>query len=62
MGTRGLLGIDAYGIPVDARVRIEELFKKVSRGECEPYELKDELDLWNLFEQYQDRFFTLFKK
>lgn len=62
MGTRGLLGIDAYGVPVDARVRIEELFKKVSRGECEPYELKDELDLWNLFEQYQDRFFTLFKK
>jgi len=62
MGTRGLLGIDAYGVPVDARVRIEELFKKVSRGECEPYELKDELDLWNLFEQYQDRFFALFKK
>jgi len=62
MGTRGLLDIDAYGVPVDARVRIEELFSKSLKGECEPYELKEELDLWNLFEQYQDRFFALFKK
>ena len=62
MGTRGLLDIDTYGVPVDARVRIEELFSKVSRGESEPYELKEELDLWNLFEDYQDRFFALFKK
>ncbi len=29
MGSRGLLDIDAEGIPVDARVRIDELFRKV---------------------------------
>jgi len=62
MGSRGLLDIDAGGIPVDARVRIDELFRKVSRGESEPRELKAELDRWNLFEEYEDRFFNIFKK
>ena len=62
MGSRGLLDIDAGGIPVDARVRIDELFRKVSGGESEPYELKAELDRWNLFEEYEDRFFNIFKK
>ena len=62
MEARGLLDIDASGIPADARIRIEELFKKVSRGEIEPRELKDELDRWGLFEEYEDRFFTIFKK
>jgi len=62
MGSRGLLDIDSRGIPVDARVRIEELFRKVSRGEIEPSELKEELDHWNLFEEYEDRFFAIFKK
>jgi len=62
MGSRGLLDIDAGGIPVDARVRIDELFRKVSRGEAEPRELKTELDRWNLFEEYEDRFFAIFKK
>ncbi|MCK5433818.1 MAG: hypothetical protein KAI42_00825, partial [Dehalococcoidales bacterium] len=60
--SRGLLDIDAGGIPVDARVRIEELFREVSRGESEPHELKAELDHWNLFEEYEDRFLTIFKK
>ena len=62
MGAKGLLDIDSRGIPVDARVRIEELFRKVSRGEIEPSELKEELDHWNLFEEYEDRFFAIFKK
>ena len=62
MGNRGLLDIDAGGIPVDARMRIEELFRQVSRGEREPRELKEELDRWNLFEEYQDRFFTMFQR
>ncbi|MFB0559334.1 MAG: hypothetical protein ACETVS_02220 [Dehalococcoidales bacterium] len=62
MGSRGLLDIDPGGIPVDARVRIDELFMKVSRGESEPHELKAELDRWNLFEEYEDRFFNIFKK
>jgi len=60
MGARGFLDIDASGVPVDARVRIDELFRKVSMGEGEPSQLKEELDRWNLFEEYEDRFFALF--
>jgi len=62
MGSRGLLDIDRRGIPVDARLRIDELFRKVSRGESEPRELKAELDRWNLFDEYEDKFFDIFKK
>jgi len=62
MGARGLLDIDSGGVPVDARVRINELFKRVARGEYEPGELKRELDYWNLFAEYEDRFFAIFKK
>ena len=62
MESRGLLDIDAGGIPVEARVRIDELFRKVSSGESEPHELQAELDRWNLFEEYEDRFFNIFKK
>ncbi len=62
LGARGLLDIDSSGIPADARLRIEELFKKVAGGECEPSELKDELDRWSLFEEYEDRFFAIFTK
>ncbi len=62
MGTRGLLNIDVGGIPIDARVRIEELFRKVARGDTEPIELKKELDHWGLFEEYEDRFLSIFKK
>ena len=62
MGARGLLTMDARGVPADARVRIEELFRKVEAGQSEPHELKEELDRWDLFSDYEDRFFTLFQK
>jgi len=62
MRSRGLLDIDSSGIPVDARVRIDELFRDVLKGEYEPSELKGELDRWGLFEEYQDRFFNIFLK
>jgi hypothetical protein len=62
LGGRGLLTMDSKGIPADARARIEELFKQVSRGEIDPRELKDELDRWNLFPEYEDRFLSLFRK
>jgi len=62
MGSRGLLDVDTGGIPVDARLRIEELFRQVVQGEREPRELKEELDRWDLFEEYEDRFFTIFGK
>ncbi|TET26093.1 MAG: hypothetical protein E3J67_02445 [Dehalococcoidia bacterium] len=62
MGTRGLLDVDDSGIPAGVRVRIDELFARVSQGEYEPRELKAELERWGLFEEYQDRFFAIFKK
>ncbi len=62
LGSRGLLNMDATGIPVDARVRIDEFFEKVAKGESEPSELKEELDHWGLFEEYEDRFLNIFKK
>ncbi len=62
LGGKGLLNMDSSGVPVDARLRIEELFRLVSTGEREPRELKDELDRWNIFGEYEDRFFSIFKK
>ncbi len=62
MKARGLLDMDSSGIPADARMRIEELFRQVSLGEREPRELESELERWRLFEEYQDRFYSLFRK
>jgi hypothetical protein len=62
LNQRGLLNMDASGIPADARLRFENLFNLVSSGEMEPSDLKTELDHWGVFEEYQDRFFSLFKQ
>jgi hypothetical protein len=62
MWSRGLLNMDATGIPTDARLRIDELFQEVANGELEPTKLKEELDHWGLFEEYENRFFDIFKK
>ena len=62
MGSRGLLNIDSSGVPADARIRIEDLFKGVSRGDVEPTVLKEELERWGLFAEYEDRFLNIFKK
>ena len=60
MGRRGLLDIDAKGLPADVRIRIEKLFESAHKGEIEPRELKDELDRWGVFDDYEDRFLALF--
>ena len=62
LGSRGLLDVDARGVTMDARRRIEELFEQVRRGEMEPYELKLELDRWGLFADYEDRFLRMFRR
>ncbi|MDY6893115.1 MAG: hypothetical protein SVO26_05300 [Chloroflexota bacterium] len=62
LGRRGLLDIDRSGIPMDARLSIEQLFDLAKKGELSPSDLKTELDRWNLFEEYEDRFFWLFRK
>jgi hypothetical protein len=61
MGTKGLLDTDNRGISMAVRIRIEELFSLAYKGEIELRELKEELDRWGLFEEYEDRFFTIFR-
>lgn len=53
---------DKYGVPIAARIEIENLFKLFEKGEIEPSELRMELDRWGVFEEYQDRFFNFFRK
>lgn len=60
--TRGQLAMDSRGTPAGAREKINELFEQVSSGEREAGELKDELERWGLFNEYEDRFFSLFRK
>jgi hypothetical protein len=62
LGNRGLLAMDSSGVPQEARARIEGLFRMVEKGDLEPAELKAELDRWNIFREYEDRFFAIFKK
>lgn len=62
LNQKGLLKMDASGVPAEARVQIEGLFQLVEKGDMEPAQLKTELDRWGVFEEYQDRFFSLFKR
>lgn len=50
------------GVPAAAHMRIHDLFVGVRRGEVKAADLKEELDLWGLFDEYQDRFFGLFRR
>jgi hypothetical protein len=59
---RGFLGIDAGGVPQGARDYIEELFEQASRNLSRVPELVLELNRWGLFQEYQDRFFALFRR
>lgn len=61
LGNRGLLGSER-GMPRAARARIEEMFASVQRGEMDPRELKAEIDRWGAFEEYEDRFLSLFRR
>ncbi len=60
--SRGLLQVDDAGVPADARQHIEELFTEVRDDLSQAPRLIAELQRWNLFQQYQDRFLSLFKK
>jgi hypothetical protein len=52
---------DSSGIPVTARKEIERMFNMVKEGKMGLFELKEELDRWEVFEEYEERFFNLFK-
>lgn len=59
---KGFLDIDPAGVSRDARVHIEELFRRASRDpSCAPA-LAVELKRWEVFSEYQDRFFSLFRR
>jgi hypothetical protein len=62
MDNKGLLRMDESGIPEDARRNIELLFEKARDDSSYADTLITELKRWNLFEEYQDRFLSLFRK
>ena len=63
LGSRGLISPDPrHGVPRAAIHQIESLFLRAERNGEDPSELKRELDRWDLFDRYQDRFFALFKR
>jgi len=53
---------DSSGIPIIARKEIERMFNLVKKGGLGLFELKEELDRWGVFEEYEERFFGLFKE
>ena len=56
----GRMKID-NGVPMDARLRIEESLRQVQRGNLDPAVLHKELEAWQLFDEYQDQFFSVLK-
>lgn len=56
-----MAGIDEEKVPHYIMEKIERLFKKVEQDHSAAQELKKELDKWNLFELYEDRFLDLFE-
>ena len=61
MASRGLFQM-RRGVPQAAHVRIAELFDGVRAGDVAPSDLKAEIDRWGLWDEYQDRFFALFRR
>ncbi len=49
-------------LPQSVRERIEQLFKEAQKDISKARELKDELDHWNVYKDYEDRFLDLFRK
>lgn len=52
---------EIYGVPRYAIEHIDSLFNEVEQG-ADPSQLKEELERWELFNYYQDRFLRLFRK
>lgn len=49
-------------LPVSVKEKIEKLFNQVKTDISKANELKRELDKWNVYKEYEDRFLDLFKK
>ncbi|MBI4298605.1 MAG: hypothetical protein HY666_02470 [Chloroflexi bacterium] len=57
----GLLETEG-GVPREARQRIQLLLEEARRGNMDPSAVKRELERWDLFDEYQDQFFSLFRR
>ncbi|MCM8765288.1 MAG: PAC2 family protein, partial [Candidatus Omnitrophica bacterium] len=49
-------------LPKSAQEKIEKLFEEARKDISKANELKKELDRWNVYKEYEDRFLDLFKK
>jgi proteasome assembly chaperone (PAC2) family protein len=49
-------------LPQSAREKIEIFFKEAQKDIAKASQLKEELDRWNVYREYEDRFLDLFKK
>lgn len=49
-------------LPVSVKDKIEKLFEQAKSDISKANELKSELDKWNAYKEYEDRFLDLFKK
>jgi Zn-dependent M32 family carboxypeptidase len=49
-------------LPVSIKENIEKLFSQAKTDISKANELKSELDKWNVYKEYEDRFLDLFKK
>ena len=59
---RGLLDTDSSGVPNAARQQIEMLVAVVREERSRASDLVTELKRWGVYEEYEDRFLSLFKK
>ncbi len=48
-------------VPPNVREHIEQLFEAAKKDKTIAHKLKEELDRWDLFKEYEDRFLDLFK-
>jgi len=49
-------------LPQSVKKKIEELFQQSKKDITKANELKRELDHWNIYKEYEDKFLDLFKK
>jgi len=59
---RGLLDTDSSGVPAAARQEIEALVAIVRADRSRASELVTELNRWGVYQEYEDRFLSLFRK
>lgn len=49
-------------LPASVKEKIERLFREARHDIAKANELKSELDIWNVYKEYEDKFLDLFKK